>query len=41
MVMIDENFFSALLHTGDVGESAVDCHLFGNGVSFKRAVDKR
>ena len=30
-----------LLHTGDVGESAVDCHLFRDGVSFERAVDKR
>ena len=41
MVMIDDNFFSTLLHTGDVGESAVLRHLFGDGVSFKRAVDKR
>ena len=41
MVMIDENFFSTLLHTGDVGESAVDGHLLGDGVSCERAVDKR
>ena len=40
MVMIDENFFSTLLHTGDVGESAVDCHLLCDSVSFERAVDK-
>ena len=40
MVMIDENFFSTLLLTGDVGQSAVDCHLLGDGVSLERAVYK-